>query len=87
VLRGVDENELLANAGKDLALTRAVPSAAKILDDSDVAALFGLEMAESADSDTVIPAAPKTAPSFGDVRRPQDVRGENGRGGKEKQTT
>src|SRR5665213_3187104 len=59
VLRGVDENELLANAGKDLALTRAVPSAAKILDDSDVAALFGLEMAESADSDAVIPAAPK----------------------------
>src|ERR1700735_1428850 len=34
VLRGVDENELLANASKDLALTRAVPDAAKILDDS-----------------------------------------------------
>jgi uncharacterized Zn finger protein len=59
VLRGVDENELLANAGQDLALTRAAPGAAKILDDSDVAALFGLEMAESADSDTVIPTAPK----------------------------
>jgi uncharacterized Zn finger protein len=59
VLRGVDENELLANAGKDLALTRAVPSAAKLLDDSDVAALFGLEMAESADSDAVVPTAAK----------------------------
>jgi Uncharacterized conserved protein len=59
VLRGVDENELLANAGKDLALTGAAPSAAKILDDSDVAALFGLEMAETADSDTVIPTAAK----------------------------
>jgi len=59
VLRGVDENELLANAGQDLALSGAAPSAAKILDDSDVAALFGLEMAESADSDTVVPTAPK----------------------------
>jgi uncharacterized Zn finger protein len=59
VLRGVDENELLANAGQDLGLKRAVPSAAKIIDDSDIAALFGLEMAESADSDTVIPTAPK----------------------------
>jgi uncharacterized Zn finger protein len=65
VLRGVDENELLANAGKDIALTRAVPSAAKILDDSDVAALFGLEMAESADSDAVIPSAPKRRQASG----------------------
>jgi uncharacterized Zn finger protein len=59
VLRGVDENELLANAGQDLALARAAPSAARLLDDSDVAALFGLEMAESTTSDAVIPAAPK----------------------------
>jgi uncharacterized Zn finger protein len=59
VLRGVDENELLANAGQDLALATAAPGAARLLDDSDVAALFELEMAESADSDAVIPAAPK----------------------------
>jgi uncharacterized Zn finger protein len=63
VLRGVDENDLLANAGNDLALTSTTPGAAKILDDSDVAALFGLEMAESADSDTVIPTAPKRQPA------------------------
>jgi uncharacterized Zn finger protein len=48
VLRGVDENELLAGAGRDLLETRAAPNSAKLLDDSDVAALFGLEMAESA---------------------------------------
>jgi hypothetical protein len=48
---------LLASAGQDLALSRTAPSAAKVLDDSDVAALFGLEMAEPAASDT--PAAPK----------------------------
>ena len=59
MLRGVDENELLANAGQDLALAKAAPGAARLLDDSDVAALFGLEMAESATSDAGIPAAPK----------------------------
>src|SRR5712675_2382431 len=51
VLRGVDENELLAVAGQDVALSKAAPAAAKMLDDSDVAALFGLEMAEPAQSD------------------------------------
>lgn len=59
VLRGVDENELLANVGQDLALTRVAPGAAKLLDDSDVAALFGLEMAGPATSDGVISAVPK----------------------------
>jgi len=51
VLRGVDENELLASAGEDLSLSRAAPTAAKVLEDGDVAALFGLEMAETANSD------------------------------------
>jgi uncharacterized Zn finger protein len=59
VLRGVDENELLANAGRDLVRTRAVPSTAKLLGDSDVAALFGLEMAESAAFDTDVSPEPK----------------------------
>ncbi len=50
VLRGVDENELIAAAGQDLPLSRATPGAAKVLNDTDVAALFGLEMADTADS-------------------------------------
>jgi uncharacterized Zn finger protein len=61
-LRGVDENELLANAGQDIALTKAPPGAGNILDNSDVAALFGLEMAESAAPaipEAAVPAAPK----------------------------
>jgi uncharacterized Zn finger protein len=58
-LRGVDENELLASAGQDLALTSAAPSAAKILDSSDVAALFELEMAESATPDAAVFTAPR----------------------------
>ena len=59
VLRGVDESELLARAGQDLPLKRVAPSTAKVLDDSDVAALFGLEMVETANSDTHTPTAPK----------------------------
>jgi uncharacterized Zn finger protein len=51
VLRGVDENELLAGAGRDLAFSRSAPTTAKVLDDDDVAALFGLEMAENTDAD------------------------------------
>ena len=45
-LRGVDESDLLARAGDDLGLKNAAP--AKVLDSDDVAALFGLEMAEEA---------------------------------------
>jgi uncharacterized Zn finger protein len=47
VLRGVDEHELLASAGEDLPLKSAALPAAQLLDEGDVAALFGLEMAEA----------------------------------------
>jgi uncharacterized Zn finger protein len=47
VLRGVDESELFAGSGDDVSLAKA-PSAANVLNDSDVAALFGLEMADTA---------------------------------------
>jgi len=59
VLRDVDENELLAGVEQHLPLTRGTPSAAKVLDDSDVAALFGLEMTENACVDTPAPTVPK----------------------------
>ena len=60
VLRDVDEDELLASVEQDLPLSKSrTLSAEKILDDSDVAALFGLEMAETANSATPIPATPK----------------------------
>jgi uncharacterized Zn finger protein len=65
VLRGVDESELLAGAGQDLPMKGAAPGAAKVLDDGDVAALFGLEMVEPAKLESPAPAAPK---------RPQRVR-------------
>ena len=45
VLRGVDENDLLA--GADLASVKSTPrSKATVLEDTDMAALFGLEMAD-----------------------------------------
>jgi uncharacterized Zn finger protein len=59
VLRGVDENELLAGAGQDLAPLQSAHTTAKLLADGDVAALFGLEMAESTTSDSHTPTAPK----------------------------
>lgn len=43
-LRGVDADELLARAGEDSPLLRSAPAATKVLDEGDVAALFGLEM-------------------------------------------
>jgi uncharacterized Zn finger protein len=58
-LRGVDENEMLAGAGQDLAISKSTPTAAKILSDNDVAALFGLEMAETVNSDALVPTAPR----------------------------
>jgi uncharacterized Zn finger protein len=45
VLRGVDANELLASAGQGLLPTNA-PASAQMLAESDVVALFGIEMAE-----------------------------------------
>ena len=58
-LRGVDENELIASAGEDLLLSKTAPSGTKVLNDSDVAALFGLEMAETGNPHTSISTAPR----------------------------
>jgi uncharacterized Zn finger protein len=72
VLRDVDESELLGNAEQGLGLARAAPSASKILDESDFATVFGLEMAETTDSSapTILkrPQRPK-APSKRLVRK------------------
>jgi uncharacterized Zn finger protein len=56
VLRNVDQKELLAGAGQDLAFTKA-KSGAKVIDDGDIAALFGLEMAEPAATETPVSIA------------------------------
>ena len=58
VLRGADEAELIAGAGQDLA-PRSAPVAGNVLEDGDVAALFGLEMAEGGAVGLPAAAAPK----------------------------
>ena len=58
VLRGVDENELIAGAEQNLSQPKATLNSAKVLDSGDVAALFGLEMAETTSSSTE-PKSPK----------------------------
>jgi len=63
VLRNVDEHELLASAGQDLTLAQAAPSPAKMLEDGDLAALFGLEMAEPARTDDPGPSVSKPGQS------------------------
>jgi uncharacterized Zn finger protein len=70
VLRGVDENDLLAGAGPNLSLVKpAAQSKATVLDDTDVAALFGLEMADGTDSDISAPAAAKPSQGAGPKQR------------------
>jgi uncharacterized Zn finger protein len=57
-LRGVDENELVAGADQEAARLNSSPATAKLLEDSDVAALFGLDMAENVGSiDAALDAA------------------------------
>ena len=75
-LRGVDENELIAGAGRGLPLSKAAPSAAKVLDDNDVAALFGLEMAETAGSNGTAsrPKQPKSSKASKGRRPPAEAK-------------
>jgi uncharacterized Zn finger protein len=44
-LRQVDELELIANAGKATPLSKQGPGGGKVLEDDDLAAMFGLDMA------------------------------------------
>ena len=45
ILRDVDHADLVADLGKDLPLAKTAPGSNKILEDDDMAALFGLDMA------------------------------------------
>jgi uncharacterized Zn finger protein len=46
VLRGVDESELLAGSGQEMTYGRSAPDVRAVLNDGDVAALFGIEMVD-----------------------------------------
>jgi uncharacterized Zn finger protein len=48
-LRAVDENELVANIGDALPLSKQGPASGKVLEADDMAALFGLDMGDAAE--------------------------------------
>lgn len=81
VLRGVDEGELLAGAGQDLVASKSAPAAARVLAADDVAALFGLEMAETDDSTAPAPTAAEPSRRSRTASRPAVKQG-----GKRRQT-
>lgn len=60
VLRGVDQSELIAGAGQGLT-AGAAPTSANVLQDGDMAALFGLEMADGEGPEVSSAAKPKPA--------------------------
>jgi uncharacterized Zn finger protein len=66
-LHDVDENELIAGAGKALPLARKAPAATKVLGGEDLSALFGLDMAQG--------AGPDTRPSSATSAKPKRVKG------------
>lgn len=47
MLRKVDQQELIAKAGKGMAQKKQKSAAAKVLDSDDLSALFGIDIAES----------------------------------------
>lgn len=61
VLRGVDEGELLAGSGQEM--THAKPDASAVLKEGDVAALFGIEMADVTEPVVSVSAAPVQKPA------------------------
>jgi uncharacterized Zn finger protein len=54
-LHNVDEKELIAKAGQGLPLARRAPGAEKTLGSEDLSAIFGLEMAQTADAAAPLP--------------------------------
>jgi len=60
-LRAVDEKELIVNAGKALPLATLAPAAAKILG-GDLSDIFGLDMAQGANSDAGLAEGKRTMP-------------------------
>ena len=51
-LRAVDEKELIASAGRATPLAKQGPAAGKLLGGEDLSAIFGLDMAQSAEPET-----------------------------------
>ena len=75
VLRGVDENELLAGAGQEITHSKPAPDASTILNDGDVAALFGIEMVDVTTPDVSTYTVPKQKRALVQKRRTKIKKG------------
>ncbi|MEQ1713582.1 MAG: SWIM zinc finger family protein [Hyphomicrobium sp.] len=58
-LRGVDEKDLVAGADATIPAARSPTSNRKVLSETDLASVFGLDMAESAEPADPAPVAPR----------------------------
>jgi uncharacterized Zn finger protein len=61
-LRGVNENDLVADIGSALPMAKKGPGAGKVLESDDMAALFGLEMGEPLGAAEAVPVTVAKAP-------------------------
>jgi uncharacterized Zn finger protein len=66
-LRAVNENDLVADIGKVLPMSKQGPAASKVLEADDMAALFGLDMGDVAEPVEV--AAPPPAKKVAAIRK------------------
>jgi uncharacterized Zn finger protein len=62
-LRGVDENDLVADIGLALPMAKKGPAAGKVLESDDMAALFGLDMGEPMVQAEAVPVTVVKAPT------------------------
>ncbi len=81
-LHNVDEKELIAGAGTTLPQAKKAPAASRVLDEEDLSALFGLDIAQGAGADGGLPGATtveakRTAPRTG--RRVSELPGGKGK--------
>jgi uncharacterized Zn finger protein len=83
-LHSVDEKELIAGAGKALPQAKRAPAAGKVLGGEDLAALFGLDMAQGTEPGAAKPkrakaAAGKKVPAVVEGKGKVRVKGSAGR--------
>jgi uncharacterized Zn finger protein len=74
VLRGVDESELLAGSGQEMTYGRSAPDARAVLNDGDVAALFGIEMVDGTIPQVAASAASKQKQALKLKRRTKRIK-------------
>jgi uncharacterized Zn finger protein len=74
VLRGVDEGDLLAGTGQEMTQAKPAPDASAVLNDGDVAALFGIEMVHVTGPEVSVPAASRQKPASELKRRIKGIK-------------